>query len=226
MSYKSILVPIDGSPQSKRRIEVAARLAAAFQAELTGIAIVPPLELPQRRRSPGVKAVLTEEFAKSLAHAESLVQAFPEQARAAGAPVANAKVVQGEPGQALAGASHAADLVVLSQPDADDVGALGGHFVEGALTGVGRPVLLVPLKHDVQEVGRNILVAWKSADASARAIADARPLLEKADTITVIAVEEDGAGVSTDQPLVYLQRHGGQAKGVVVKADDAGPAIL
>lgn len=226
MSYKNILVPIDGSAQSKRRIAVAARLAAAFQADLTGIAVVPPLELPQRLRSPGAKAVLKEEFDKSLVHAESLVQVFPEQARAAGAPAANAKVVQGEPAHALAGASHAADLVVLSQPDADDVGALGGHFVEGALTAVGRPVLLVPLKHDVQEVGRNILIAWKNADASARALADARPLLEKADTITVLAVEEDGTAVSTDQALEYLQRHGAQGKSMVVKADDAGDAIL
>jgi len=226
MSYKSILVPIDGSPQSTRRVAVAARIAAAFQADLAGIAIVAPLELPSRLRGPGAKAVLTDEFEKSLAKAELLAQAFAAPARAAGAPGAEAKVVQGEPVAALTTAAQAADLVVLSQPDADDVGILGGHFVEEALTSAGRPVLVVPRKHDVQEVGRHILVAWKNADGSARAVADARPLLEKAETITVLAVDEDGNGGGTDEPLAALQRLGASAKAVVVRADDAGAAIL
>lgn len=227
MSYKSILVPIDGSPQSERRVAVAANLAAAFQAHLSGISVVAPLELPQRLRShPGAKAMLKEEFEKSLAHAESVVRAFPELARNAGAASADARVVQGEPVHSLLAASRTADLVVMSQPDADDVGAFGGHVVEATLTAVGRPVLLVPLNHDVHEVGRNILVAWKNADASARALTDARPLLEKADKVTVLAVEEDGTGVSTEEPLAYLQRHGIAAKGMVAKAQDAGAAIL
>src|SRR5512134_1384977 len=93
MSYKSILVPIDGSPQSHRRIAVAARLAAAFQADLTGIAVVAPLDLPPRVSSPGAKALLTEEFDKSLANAQSLVKAFAAEARAAGAATAQARVV-------------------------------------------------------------------------------------------------------------------------------------
>lgn len=226
MSYKSILVPIDGSPQGTRRVAVAARIAAAFQADLAGIAIVAPLELPSRLRGPGPKAVLTEEFDKSVANAESLAQAFPGQARAAGAPVAAAKVVQGEPVDALTAAAQAADLIVLSQPDADDVGILGEHFVEEVLTSAGRPVLLVPRKHDVQGVGRHILIAWKNADGSARAVADARPLLEKAESITVLAVEEDGAAGGTDEPLAALQRLGASARSVVVNADDAGVAIL
>lgn len=226
MSYKSILVPIDGGPQSKRRVAVAARIAASFQAELVGIAIVPPLDLPPRLRGPGPKAVLTEEFDKSLANAELKVKAFAAEARAAGAPTASAKVVQAEPVEAVTAAAQAADLVVLSQPDADDVGILGGHLVEEALTSVGRPVLLVPRKHDVLEVGRHILIAWKSGDGSARAVADARPLLEKAESITVLVVEEDGVGAGTDEPLAALQRLGASARSVVVKADDAGAAIL
>ena len=226
MSYKSILVPIDGSPQSRRRVAVAARLAAAFQAELVGIAIVPPLELPPRLRGPGPKAVLTEEFDKALATAESMAQAFAAEARAAGAPSASAKVVQEEPVEAVTAAAQTADLVVLSQPDADDVGILGEHLVEEALTSVGRPVLLVPRKHDVQEVGRHILIAWKSGDGSARAVTDARPLLAKAETITVLAVEEDGTAVDADEALAAVQRLGVSARSVVVKADDAGAAIL
>lgn len=228
MSYKSILVPIDGSKEADRRLEVAAGLASIFEAHLTGIRVVAPLELPQRLRSnPRAKAILKEEFEKALATAKELVRKFPETARAAGAPRADARIAQAEPLEALASAARSADLLVLSQPHADDIGALGEHFIERILVDSSCPVLLVPAKGEVKEVGRNVLVAWKSAAASARAMADARPLLANAKSITVLAVDEDGDGAaSCDEAIAYLERHGLKAKAAVAKADDAGAAIL
>lgn len=230
MSYKSILVATDGSAENDRCVEVAARLAGEHHGHLTGLAIVPPLELPQRLRShPGAKAILTAEFEKALVAANALVAAFPERARAAGAHSADAKVVESEAFEGLAAAAHTADLVVLGQPAKDDLGALGAHFVETAVLELGRPVLLVPRKGAVQKVGERILVAWKNAAASARALADARPLLAAAHSIVVLTVSEDGdAGASAEEPLAYLKRHGVKAQltSVAVEADDAGEAIL
>jgi len=89
-------------------------------------------------------------------------------------------------------------------------------------------VLLVPRKGEVRKVGERILVAWKNASASARALADARPLLAAANAIVVLTVAESGARISADEPLGYLKRHGvkAQATSVAVDADDAGDAIL
>jgi nucleotide-binding universal stress UspA family protein len=226
MTYKSILVHLDGSPEGERRIAVAARLAAAFEARLEGVAIVAPLELPQRLRShPGAKAILTEEYEKSKAAAQALVEEFAAKAKAAGAPGSRARVVEADPVPALVSAARTADLLVLSQPRADDLGPLGGHIAEGAVIEVSRPVVLVPNKGHAETVGARVLVAWKDADASARALADARPILAKAKYVEVLAVDE-GGGASAQEALDYLGRHGIKASPVVVQSEDAGEAIL
>lgn len=229
MSYKSILVAIDGSAENDRCVEVAARLAGEHGGHLAGLAIVPPLELPQRLRShPGAKAILTEEFEKALAAANALVAAFPERARASGAHSADARVAKSEAFAGLAAAARTADLVVLGQPAEDDLGALGAHFVETAVLELGRPVLLVPRKGALRKVGERILVAWKDAAASARALADARPLLARAQAITVLTVSEGGAAAAAEEPLAYLKRHGVKAQPVTASVEhgDAGEAIL
>lgn len=227
MTYKSILVPIGSSPQTARRVEVAGRIAALLGAQVSGIAIVAPLELPQRLRShPGAKAILKEEFEKALANAKGIARDFPASARAAGAPAAVARVAEAGPEEALATAARAADLVVLSQPDADDIGALGSHFVERMVIECARPVLVVPRKAKLGEVGRNLLIAWKDADASARALADARPFFAGARSIRVLTVDEGEGRASADEALDYVQRHGGKATAIAARSADAGGAIL
>jgi nucleotide-binding universal stress UspA family protein len=84
----------------------------------------------------------------------------------------------------------------------------------------------VPRKGGADAIGERVLVAWKDASASARALADARPLLENADEVIVLGVAEEGAKSSEDEAVAYLARHGVKAKAVAVKADDAGEAIL
>lgn len=226
MSYKSILVCIDGSAESGRLTEVAARLAADFGANLTGLAIVAPLEVPQRLRSPPAKAVLTEEFEKALAAAQERAKSFTARAHAAGVATAAAEVVQAEPLEALAAAGRTADLVVIGQPDSDDQGIFGSHFAERVLIGSIPPVLVVPRKGAAKPVGGKILVAWKNAAGSARALADARPLLARAESVTVLVVDGDGADVSADEALAYLEQCQVRAGVVAVKAGDAGEAIL
>lgn len=227
MTYKSILVPIDGSEESERRIGVAARLAADFHAHLVALAIVAPLELPQRLRShPGVNKILKVEFEKALGAARALAKSFPARAREAGAPSAEARLAEADPIEAIQAAARSADLVVVSQPEPDDIGALGTHFLEKIILESGRPVLLVPRKGSVKHVGRRVLVAWKDAAASSRALSDARPLLAKADSITVLAINEDGHKPRADEAVEYLARHGLKARGEQVRAEDAGRAIV
>jgi nucleotide-binding universal stress UspA family protein len=227
MTYRSILVHIDGRPDSATRIDAAARLAAKMGAELVGLAIVPPLELPQALRSnAGAKAMLQAEWEKSRAAARSFATQFEGRAKAAGVKHIEAAVAEDEPVRALEKAARRCDLVVLGQPDRDDLGALGGHFVETAVLEVSRPVLVVPHKARIGALGERILVAWKDASASARALADARPMLEKASEVIVLGVGEDGEKSTEGEAVAYLARHGIQARGVSVEAGDAGEAIV
>jgi nucleotide-binding universal stress UspA family protein len=227
MSWKSILVHVDGRPGSRARIDLAARIAKQVGAGLAGIAVVAPMDLPQRLRSnPGVKRILGAEWRKAKAAAAGFAEEFAAQAGAAGFPKARATVVEGDAAQVLARAARAHDLVVLQQPGPDDLGALGGHFVEETILESGRPVLVVPAGRETKRVGRRILVAWKDARASAAALKDARPLLREAEQVMVLTVNEDDAAPDPEEALAYLALQGVEARPQSTRATEAGAAIL
>ncbi len=95
-------------------------------------------------------------------------------------------------------AQHAryADLCILSH----DVSANAAEysFSEQLLFVSGRPVLFVPAFGSFTTLGRHILVAWNSSRASARAVSDALPLIERAEQTTVITIN----------PADFIDRHG------------------
>ncbi len=102
------------------------------------------------------------------------------------------------------------DLSIVPQPRPESSGT-DAMFVEAALFGSGRPVLVVPyIQKDGLKLDR-VTVCWDGSRAAARAIADALPLLAKAKTTEVITVT-DGAGEVDEIPGVdfaqHLARHG------------------
>jgi nucleotide-binding universal stress UspA family protein len=62
-------------------------------------------------------------------------------------------------------------------------------------------------------------VAWNSSRASARAVNDALPLIERADRVTVVAVNpaefaERYGALPPQKMLEHLKRHGAEADGI------------
>jgi nucleotide-binding universal stress UspA family protein len=102
------------------------------------------------------------------------------------------------------------DLSIVSQPRPESSGS-DALFVEAALFGSGRPVLVVPY---IQKAGLKldrVMVCWDGSRAAARATADALPLLARAGTTEVVTVT-DGSGDQDEIPGVdfaqHLARHG------------------
>ena len=98
----------------------------------------------------------------------------------------------------------------MSQPRPESPGS-DALFVEAALFGSGRPVLVVPY---IQQAGLKldrVMVCWDGSRAAARATADALPLLAKAKTTEVVTVT-DGSGDHDEIPGIdfakHLARHG------------------
>ncbi len=93
----------------------------------------------------------------------------------------------------------------------------------------GRPVVCVPGSNGHAAVGKHVLLAWNQTREASRAVADALPILERADKVTVTTVHTPmtGAGVAADF-LDYLSRHGVQAEGHHEIAPDAriGDALV
>jgi hypothetical protein len=92
----------------------------------------------------------------------------------------------------------------------------------------GRPVLVVPPGVSALE-GRRVLVAWKDTRETRRAVADALPLLVRAEEGLVLEVvrneaeEGEQARARADDAAAFLARHGALARGAA--AGLRGPAV-
>jgi nucleotide-binding universal stress UspA family protein len=91
----------------------------------------------------------------------------------------------------------------------------------------GRPMLLVPPEAK-DLVGARALVAWKDRREARRAVADALPLLQRAERVLVVEAGEASArerqSSGSADVAAWLCRHGVTARGIVTD-DTAGVAV-
>jgi nucleotide-binding universal stress UspA family protein len=78
-----------------------------------------------------------------------------------------------------------ADVVVMGRPDT----ALRRRMFEGVLFGSGRPLMIVPPDWKPGPIGANVVIGWNAKREAARALADARPLIEHAAKTTIVTVD-------------------------------------
>jgi len=126
------------------------------------------------------------------------------------------------------------DLVVLGQPDPSEDGASRRReVVDGVVLRSPRPTLLLPYAGRFDDFGKTVLVAWDGSHGAARALADALPLLRRAQTVHVVMFDTQAASSgSIEQSPVqgvvqWLARHGIRAGGHVrYPSADVGNALL
>lgn len=110
-----------------------------------------------------------------------------------------------------------ADLCILNR-DTSAV-ATGYTFSEQLLFVTGRPVIFVRPEGSFNTLGRHILVAWNSSRASTRAVNDALPLIERAEKVTLLAVNpaefaERYGVLPPEQMVTHFRRHGASVEGI------------
>jgi nucleotide-binding universal stress UspA family protein len=89
--------------------------------------------------------------------------------------------------------------------------------LESALFESGRPALIVPDKKP-DTLGRNILVAWNGSTEQAHTNAFAKPLLHRAETVTVLTIEGSTTpGPSGEEAARQLRRNGIKASALTLK---------
>ncbi|NHN87961.1 universal stress protein [Acetobacter conturbans] len=153
-------------------------------------------------------------FAQAVsARAESLRRIFQHWTQDAGLVGTSHWIeIAGDVRRIVAREAASADMVVLSRPRADDPAYVSQAFA-GALYDARATVVVAPLQHH-DTVGSHPIIAWHPAENLERALAAARPLLEKARTVTVI-IGERRAGEVADPLLVSDLR----AQGVAVSVE-------
>ena len=92
----------------------------------------------------------------------------------------------------LAARARAFDLTVFGRVRKDNGGPRMGAL-ETTLFESGRPILIAPPR-PIKTLGQRILIAWNGSTETARSIAFAMPLLERAQEVVVLSV--DGAAVA------------------------------
>ncbi len=233
MSYRSLLVHVDDG-DATARLDLAAGLARTFDAELAGAYLVPTREL-----TPFTSAMLPDSVVEHRLRDSGEAQARAEaRFREAAQRHALAGVSWSAPaGRAIdAGILHAryADLCILGQPHGGDPhAAFANDLVHAVLMQAGRPALIVPYADAVATVGEKVLVAWKESRESARAVADAMPLLTRSREVVVVSIsaagEQSGREKLADVDVsAWLSRHGitADVRHEVAEDVDAGSLLL
>jgi nucleotide-binding universal stress UspA family protein len=234
MTYRSIFVQVDDTEPCTHRLDYAARLARKFPAELLGAYIVPPSEL-----TPYATAVMSQDsidrYRRQLADAKGAAEAaFRAATVRAGVTAVEWRAPAGNPiGQAVLHARHS-DLAIVGQPPRDDPKApFAAELANAVVMRCGRPVLFVPWVGEYTTIGERVLIAWKDSRESARAVADALPLLKDAKKVFAVAItpeaDETARERFTDAQLAaFLRRHDVDAtvRRIFAADIDAGELLL
>lgn len=211
MSYKDLLVHIDSSEHCNARLALAVALARRFDAHLSGLYVMPSLE---------ISPYIADQFpTTALEAAQTLIAQQREDAKAMFAattgPLGDKAEWLEKRGdrfdriEALRRAAYCADLAILGQADPEDGAEDGGSYLrEQVVMGSGRPVLLVPYAGNFATLGERVLVAWNASAQAARAINDALPLLKTAKRVVILTINpEDGNRGDSGAPGADIARH-------------------
>jgi nucleotide-binding universal stress UspA family protein len=216
-SYTTLLVHAEPGFASSHRVQAAACLARDLGARLIGLGAAALDVFPGSEFGTGYAGewlvLMQEQVNNDLQAAE---QGFRRDA--AGAEL-EWRSAQDLPNRAMAGAARAADLLIASPRG--KTGAVRAVDPAELVMTAGRPVLMVP--DDASRLRANaIVVAWKDTREARRAIADALPLLRRADDVIVQAVckveDNDVAVFETSDVVTALKRHGVAARAAVTHA--------
>lgn len=228
MTFTTIMVQLDVDSPAGPRLSFAQDIARKFEADLIAIvavearAFVPPDEnglvtrelLRQRRREIEDRLrVLKEEFLALLGNNDR----------------ASWRAELDDPTRALALHARAADLLVTGAPAEGAAGDFHRTVDAGALIlAAGRPVLFAA--DDLRPLhGERIVVAWKDARESRRAVADAMPFLARAKEVTVATIvdgDRPAAREGAADVVRFLMKHGVRANALVLEADGAETADI
>lgn len=201
--FKDILVPYVNADSERAAAAAAIALAEAFDAHvalLVTVDVPAPMPSDWGAMAYDVYARLHEEARK---RAREQADALREKFAHATVPleVRTTEAVSLYPQNAAAMQARYADLSVLPTMPRDGAENMLVHdYFHDLLRHSGRPVLVVPDGHAATLPPKRVVIAWKPTRETSRAVADAMPLLQKADAVDVLVID----------PAVGESAHGGE----------------
>jgi nucleotide-binding universal stress UspA family protein len=229
MSFKNLLVHIDDGKACELRLDAAFALAGELDAHLTGLYVAPDPYLPGNVRAEVPASFLSTLQDQLKERLETAVALYTRKAEAAGLTpdCRTAHCAGASLPEVVALHARYADLTILGQPEPDGPEGIDGPVTESVVLSSGRPALIVPYIGAGARFGRRVMIAWDAGREAARAVADAMPLLQRADSVTVLAINprrgdhgpQPGADIS-----LHLARHGLKVEAQSLEAEDLSVA--
>ncbi|MFZ1416664.1 MAG: universal stress protein [Defluviicoccus sp.] len=209
MTIRDIVVHVDGTAAVSGRIALACGLARRHGARLVGLfthAGKTTLGLAPAHQP----AVLTQGARVAEAAFHRVAVPFEIETRW----IVEAAVAESVVARSVIVQAREADLCILGQTDPRETDSgVPTDLIEQTVSHAGRPVLVVPHAGQFQGVGRRVVIAWNGSREAARAVADALPLIDGAEAVSVLSLRAKTAGrLTAAAPLegivAHLQRHG------------------
>lgn len=242
--WKNVLLHAapESVPGASASASYAASLAAAYGADLTALAFAIRIPTPFGLRTGVDRGAIDQHQAALKLGAEQSIATAKRLAQKTSVKfddrIENCLAV--EAASVFAKYARLADLTVIGSgldPSGENL-----ELVEAALFKSGRPVLVVPETGVSDFKCDTVAVAWNDTAQSARAMADAMPIIEKAKSVHVISVTDDDK-LQSMMPSIevgkYLAAHGVSAtvsdtladgksvdEAIIAKAQEVGTDIL
>ena len=223
MALKDLLVYLDQSATSARRLRLALDLARRHDCRVTALFV---RELSPAQMEYEKEAELGLASGPAMERVEGLIEGGIDQAAARlqtllhdlgreHAVITEWRDDEGPAAESVPEQARYADLCVLGQGPFADRDSVESSFVGRMPFVTGAPVLLVPVAHGpLVTLGRHVAIAWNGSRVAARAVNDALPLIERADRTTVFTVgaqnlsHDDGGMPQIEERMVeHLRRH-------------------
>jgi nucleotide-binding universal stress UspA family protein len=232
-ALRSILLHLDASPRSVRRLTLTRELAARHDAQVTALYATTSAAFSVAfAMDPGAGAAMGMLQELDATRREEARARFDRSVSTATTPIVwreldNEPLIPG-----LADAALYADLLIFGQHDPSDLanGDIPPDLVPSVLVASGRPALVIPYADTVSTFGQEVLIAWKPTRESAHAVSAAIPFLKDARRIHLTVADEDGVPPEAGNALEeYLRRHGVQApiqRHASVPSASAGVGLL
>jgi nucleotide-binding universal stress UspA family protein len=230
VGFKTILLNLNHEARVPQLTAAAAALARSSEAHVIGLYVMPPIFAPS-----DVTIALEPDFY------EDQIQAIRDQADRT--KVVFERLTRGEPfavewrvhgdgrrsvnriADGIIADARACDLVIASQATGPDLPPLFDDVPQRLALESGRPVLVIPTGWSACDYGRTIAVAWNDSREATRAVFDALPLLEKAESVRLVTVCEETKGrranaVPAAEVAATLARHGLNIEVETIAAQD------
>ncbi len=188
IELRDVVVYVDGRADNTGTLEFAAALAFEHGAHLIGVFIQPELALSRAEmfvRGKGIEDVVVAHQGKLSGIETDRRALFESVARRHGIRAEWRLVPSADSSESAVHARYG-DLAVVARQDPGDrqVGLPG--LVESLVLTSGRPTIVLPPRCAATPI-RRILVGWNAGREATRAVADALPLLVRADVARHLA---------------------------------------